>query len=138
MIGPGDIVAHGLRRGAAEEDRPGMAHAREQRLGVGGGDLEMLGGDAVGQGCGLFQLVDDDDRAVIAPARAPDLLSRQQRQRAVDRGFALVGENGIAAAWNALRGGIGFGPPPLAGVTITMRETPATRAGTAFISTELG
>ena len=28
--------------------------------------------------------------------------------------------------------------PPLAGVTITMRPTPATRAGIAFISTEEG
>ena len=53
VVGAADIVADDLRRVAAEEDRAGIAHAREEAFGVGDGELDMLGRDAVDEGHGV-------------------------------------------------------------------------------------
>ncbi len=80
MVGPGDVIAHRLGRVTAEEDGAGMAHARQQRLGIGDGEFEMFGRKAIRQGGGLFERFDHDDGAIVAPAGSGDLLARQDRQ----------------------------------------------------------
>ena len=57
MVGTGDVIAHRFGRVAAQEDRAGMAHLGEQRFRIGGGDLQMLGREAVGQRRGVVQLL---------------------------------------------------------------------------------
>ena len=49
VVGAGDVVADHLGRVRAEEDGAGIADALAQGFGIGGGDLEVLGGDAVGE-----------------------------------------------------------------------------------------
>ena len=49
VVGARHVVADHLGRVGAEEDRAGVADAGGQRFGIAGGDLEVLGGDAVGQ-----------------------------------------------------------------------------------------
>ena len=55
MVGAADIIADHFRRMGAEEDRPGIADFRQQRLGVGDRQFDMLGGEAVGEGDGIRQ-----------------------------------------------------------------------------------
>ena len=61
VIGSGDVVAHGLRRPAADEDRAGVPNPFEV---AGGVDGQMLGSDAVGEGAGFVRCGCDDDQAV--------------------------------------------------------------------------
>ncbi len=49
VVGAGDIIADRLRRVGADEDRAGIADARGEALGIGGGDFQMLGRDRVDQ-----------------------------------------------------------------------------------------
>ncbi|MEJ0043298.1 MAG: hypothetical protein WDM81_14245 [Rhizomicrobium sp.] len=79
------------------------------RVGIGGGDLQMLGRQAVDQGGGGVELRHDDHRAVVVPTRARDLLARQKRQRAFDGGFDLRGERRVVGDEDALRRGVVLG-----------------------------
>ena len=72
MVGAGDIVADGLGAVAAQEHGAGMADVGENRLRRGGHDLQMFGGDAVGECGGLVPVADQDDGAMAAPALAGD------------------------------------------------------------------
>ena len=49
----GHVVADAAPATTAREDRAGVAHQRQQRLGVGDHQLEVLGGDGVGDRDGL-------------------------------------------------------------------------------------
>ena len=55
MIRAADIVADHLRRVAADKHRAGIGEAGEKRLGAVNGELDMLGGDAVGERQRLLQ-----------------------------------------------------------------------------------
>jgi hypothetical protein len=48
VVRPADIVADGLGRPLAEEDRAGMGDLARKRLGVGDAELQVLGRDPVG------------------------------------------------------------------------------------------
>ena len=110
MVGPGDVIAHRFGRVAAQEDRAGMAHLLQQRFRIGGGDLQMLGREAVGQRRGVVQLLHHDDAAIIVPAFRRDLLARQDRERRVRRPAAtLSAKAGIVGDQDALRGGVMLG-----------------------------
>ena len=54
VVGPGEVVADRRRRVGAAEHGAGVAHERQQRLGVGDEQLEVLGGDGVGDVDGLL------------------------------------------------------------------------------------
>ena len=56
MVRAADIVADHFRRVAADEDGAGIADAGEQRVGIGDGEFQMLGGDAVGERHGVLQI----------------------------------------------------------------------------------
>ena len=85
MIGAADIVADRFGRVRPEEDRAGVVDRRRQRFGVAGDDLEMLGRDAVDQRRRGGEFGDEDDRAVVAPARAGDRRARQVGELRLDR-----------------------------------------------------
>ena len=80
VIGAADIIADGLGRMAAEEDGPGIADLGGEFIRVLGLDFEMLGRQPVDQRNGRFKRLDQDDRAVIAPACTGDLGLRQGPQ----------------------------------------------------------
>ena len=74
VVGPADIVADGLRRMAAEEDRARhCGSCAGERVRVLGLDLEVLGREPVDQRHRSRRALDQDDRAEIAPARPGDL-----------------------------------------------------------------
>ena len=68
MIGAGNVVADHFRRLRANEDGAGIADAITQRLGGGGGNLQVFGGDAISE-CGrLVERAELDNGAEDAPA----------------------------------------------------------------------
>jgi hypothetical protein len=79
VVRAADVVADGLGRVGAQEDRAGMGDLWPG-LGIGGAKLQMFGGDAVGQRCGLGRLAGDDDRAVLRPAGPGDGAAVQRLQ----------------------------------------------------------
>ena len=103
------IIADGLRRVAAEEDRAGIADLGRELLRILRLDFEMLGRQPVDQGNGVLEPVDQDDRAVIAPARAGDLGLRQGPELALDRLLDRVGERGAVGDEDRLGSGIVLG-----------------------------
>jgi hypothetical protein len=86
------VVADGLGRPAAHEDRAGVADAFRQRLGVLHAELEMFGRDPVRQRHGLVEVAGHDDGAVVAPARARDGAAVERLEMAVDGGGHAVGQ----------------------------------------------
>src|SRR5438477_602482 len=103
----------------AKENRAGVAHFGRQRFRVRGHDLQVLGGNRVRELDRLVELVDHDDGAEIACAPPTRYISETPPR--------------CAAASTS-----GLSLPSGDGTTITTRSTPATLAGTAFISTEDG
>ena len=82
MVGARDVIADGLRRVAAEEDGAGVADAGVKRVRVRGGDLQMLGRDAVGERRAPRRA---SARRMIAPKSrqlAPAMSLARQRWRA--------------------------------------------------------
>ena len=67
MIGTGDIVADGFRRMRADENRAGIADALDIAVGVGGGDFQMLGRQAIDQRDRVVEFANGDDGAEVAP-----------------------------------------------------------------------
>ncbi len=80
MVGPGDVVADDLRRVPAHEDGARVAHAREQRFRRAHAQLEMLGGQAVGQLDRSVQVLHQDHRAVLLDRLGGDGPTRESRQ----------------------------------------------------------
>ena len=106
MVGAGDVVAHRFGRVAAEEDRAGMFDQLQKLVRIFRRDFQMLRRNAIHERRGIVQLRDDDHATIVLPTGARNLLARQQRQRALDRGFDLGGEIGIVGDEDALRRGV--------------------------------
>ena len=68
VVGPGDIIADRFGRVPAEEHAAGVADLREQRLGIVDRQLDVLGGEAIGERRGFGQVRDHDDHAVRRPS----------------------------------------------------------------------
>ena len=98
VVRPGDVVAQRLRAPGAEEGRAGVADAGEQRLRVGGHDLQVLGRQPVGQRRRLVPVAHQDDGAVRAAS-----LRRRWRRGAGWRSAAST----AAATASAKRGVVG-------------------------------
>ena len=84
MVGAADIVADDLGRMAANENRAGIADLGDHRFRVGKRQLEMLGGNAVGERYGLCKIGHEDDGAEIAPACPGDPAPLQRREPGID------------------------------------------------------
>src|SRR5215831_1818631 len=76
VVGPGHVVAYHLGRVATEEHRARVAHAREQHLGLGHLELEMLGSQEIDDFHRLLQAPGEDQRPVRAKSGARDLAPR--------------------------------------------------------------
>ena len=82
--GPGGVVADGDRRVVAEEDRAGVGQPLGEPVGVGGRDVQVLGGDQVRQLDRLVLVADQDQGAEafeavagqVAPAEPGELLGQ--------------------------------------------------------------
>ena len=109
VVGAGDVIADGFRRMRADEDRAGIADFRHQRLGVVGGDLQMLGRELVDQRDRVGKLRHQDDGAEIAPRRAGDLGARQRLELRFHRLLDLIGERGVVGDQDRLRAGVVLG-----------------------------
>ena len=72
VVGPGAVVAQRHRRPGADEDRPGVAHARRDLAGVAGLDLQVLGGVGVDDPQPRVDVVDQDDAGLGAVERRAD------------------------------------------------------------------
>ena len=111
VVGAADIVADHFRRVPAEEDRAGIADAaraapRDRRSTISRCSAAMRSAS----GTASSSVVDQDDRAEIAPARA-----RRSRARgsvvelALDRRLDRVGEAGVVGDQDRLRAGVVLG-----------------------------
>ena len=109
VVGARHVVADHLRRMRAQEDGAGIADACGELLGVAGGDLEMLGGDAVGKARGLVQGAQQDHGAEGLPAGAGDVAARQHAELALDGGCDALGEAGVVGHQDGLGGGVVLG-----------------------------
>ena len=69
VVGAADIVADGLGRVVAEKDRAGVADLRLQRQRIVEHQLDVLGGDAVGELDRFGQRLHEDDGAELAASR---------------------------------------------------------------------
>ena len=65
---------------------PALTIPLRKRLGIPGHDLQMLGREALDQRQRRLEPVAEDDRAVVAPARAGDLFPRQFGELPLDFG----------------------------------------------------
>ena len=70
VVRPADIVADGLGRVGAQEDRARMGDRLGEPIGIGHAKLQMLGRNPVRQLRRLHQVTRHDHRTEIAPARA--------------------------------------------------------------------
>ena len=109
MVWPGDVIAHRFRRVTAQEDSAGVAHLLQQGFGISSRDLQMLGGDGIGQRHGIIQRLHHDDGAIVGPAFGGDVLARQDGDLALRSGGNLVGKAGVIGDQDALRGRIMLG-----------------------------
>ena len=109
MVGAADIVADRLRRMGAEKDRTGIADFGRQRFGIRRHDLEMLGGNGVGQRHRLVEMSDHDDGAEIVPRGAGDVRARQRRKLAFHRTRDVGGEPRAVGDEDRLRARIMLG-----------------------------
>ncbi len=109
MVWPGDVIADGLGRVAAEKHRAGMFDAGEKRWQIGGGDLQMLGCDFVDE-CGrVRKLAHDDDGAMVLPRARRDVAAGKDCELAFHFFRHGIGERGIIGDQDRLRRGIVFG-----------------------------
>ena len=104
MIGAADVIADRLRRMRPEEDRASVVDFRRKRLGVARHDLEVLRSEPLDQRQGGLELRAQDDRAIIAPARAGDLFARQRGELPLDLGRGCAGECAGVGDEDGLRG----------------------------------
>jgi hypothetical protein len=109
VIGAGDVIADHLRRIAPDEDGAGIVYARGECIGVFGGDLQMLGRKAIGQGRRLVEARDLDHGAKIVPARLRGLGTRQRGQLRFDRLDHVAGEVRIVGDEDRLCRGVMLG-----------------------------
>ena len=82
---------------------PALRILRQQRLRIVDRQLDVLGGDAVGELDRLGQRGDDDDGAELVPALAGDLRARQQRELALDLVRDGIGERCVGGDEDRLR-----------------------------------
>ena len=80
VVRAGHIIADHLRRVAADKDGAGVVDACGERIGVTGGDLQMLGREPVGERRRLVEILHQNDGAELLPARPRRLGARQQWQ----------------------------------------------------------
>src|SRR5215831_5563573 len=92
VVGPGHVVAYHLGRVAAEEHRARVAHAREQHLGLGHLELEMLRSEKVDDLHRLLQAPGEDERPVRAKSGARDLAPRKPGELLLHGGRHRVDE----------------------------------------------
>ena len=78
MVGSAHIIADCLRRIGPEKDSAYIIQSRQERLRFCNGKLKMLGGDPVGNWWCVGERPDDNDRAMLPPARAGDPRARQR------------------------------------------------------------
>ena len=111
VVGPGDIVADRLGRLTAKEDRARMAHAREQRVGLGRIDreLQMFGRQPVAERDRVGQVRHDDDRAIVGPARLHRRRGAQRRDDRGDRVGDRIGKSAIVGEQDRLARRVMFG-----------------------------
>ena len=95
MVGACDIITDGFRGHPAKEHRAGMADLLEQCLGLVGGDLDVFGGERIGQRRGLVKARDFNDHAVRVPAFCRHPRARQHGEFDADAVGDGVGEQGI-------------------------------------------
>ncbi len=93
MVRAGDIVADHFRRVAADKDGAGVVDAARKRVGIAGGDFEMLRREPVGERRRLVEALDQDHGAEIAPARARGRGPRQHGKLRLDRLLDRAGES---------------------------------------------
>jgi hypothetical protein len=93
----------------ADKDRAGIADFRNQRLGVLGDDLQMLGRQLIDQRNRVGKFRNGDDGAEIAPRRAGDFGARQCLELRLHRLLDLIGERGVVGDQNRLRAGVVLG-----------------------------
>ena len=103
MIGAADIVADRLGRMRADEDRAGVVDRSAQGVGVARDDFEMLGREPIDERRGRGQVRREDDRAVVAPARAGDLRARQVGELGLDRRAHRPRQRGVVGDEDRLR-----------------------------------
>ena len=89
--------------------RAGLADAGGDGFGIARHDLEVFGGDAVGDADGVIHTLDQNDRAVVPPARFGDRTARQGGELPGDGGDHGLGQRGIIGDQHRLRGGIVLG-----------------------------
>ena len=65
----------------------GIADFRQERLRIGDRQLDMLGGEAVGERDRILNRIDQNDAAEILPALRGDIGARQRHQLPLDRLF---------------------------------------------------
>ncbi len=109
MVGAADIITDYLGRVASDEDGAGIADFRHQRIRIGRCDLQMLGGDAVGQRNALLQVRNEDDGAEIAPAGGSGFGTLQRLQLPVDRRLDRIRQHNAVGDEDGLGAGIVFG-----------------------------
>jgi hypothetical protein len=69
VVRTGEVVPHRRRRPLTAEHRAGVLHERQERVGIGGEQLEVLGGDAVRHLDGLLRTVDEHRVAALVQGR---------------------------------------------------------------------
>ena len=73
MVGPGEVVAEGLRRVGAEEDRARMADTGQHGPRLAHQHFEVLRGHAVGEGDGGVHVRHEDHGAPVGQRSAHDV-----------------------------------------------------------------
>ena len=80
---------------AAEKDRAGMADARQEPLGLGERQLQMLRRHRIDHRCGIVEMAHQHDRAMSLPAGARDFGARKQSEQTLRFRRHSVGEAGV-------------------------------------------
>lgn len=73
----GNVIADRDRRVMAEKDRSGVLHLREDRFGIGGRDVQVLGRQQVRQPASVVSIFREDQRAVVFEALPREIPSWQ-------------------------------------------------------------
>src|SRR5215471_11912196 len=95
VVGARHIVADHFGCVGAQEDRPRVTDPLRNALRIRGGDLDMLGSDAVGQRRSVGERAKYDDRSEGLPAGAGDVAARQSGELALDGRLDVGHENGL-------------------------------------------
>ncbi len=108
MVRPADVIANRLGCPASKEDRARVGDLGGQGFGVGGHDLQMFGGDAVGKACRLIHIPDDDHSTIVGPAFSRNRAAFQRLQPRLHRAGHGIGQTGVGGDQDALRAFIMF------------------------------